>query len=688
MRRLVVIPSDPLQAYVDAGYPDLTNYYNPKGFFDEVYALSPFESVKRKMYGMWVIPTSPEEFQARIKKLKIDLVRAYGGHWPCDLATHLRTPGVPVVVSVHDPDPGHLHNSLQGADKVFAVSNVLARMVIEKGVSPHRVRILPNRVDLSLFFPRCDPVLQKAFDNRFPGRFKILFVGRKTKQKNPDTLIKALSILGDEYVGIFIGRGNSEVYMDLARERGIIDRSHFIEGVPNAELVNFYNFSTCMCTPSRWEGFGTVFIEAMASGAVVVTSDIAPMNEFIADGETGILVKDYENPQSLARCIELACRDESLREKIRVNAPLCVEKFSKERIDDLESGYYNELLEEESLSKKRNRSLRQEMEVVDFLMDISVEWDAFVRNSNGAWLFHLADWQRLLPQTWNDILYSFAVIWRNKVVGIMPLFQSHSNRARLVSTTMGPAGPALADDLEPAVRQAVLEHIYYTIRRLAVKNKNAILDVFLHPLAPASVKRGSLLWNPLLKWGFLDTSTQTYIIDLSKSLEEIWANFRSVLRYDIRKAEKFGYEVRLATSMEDIEDYYHMHVETYNRTGVSPHPFEYFQLIWEYFGVCSLANFFIAYKDGAPVAALNVATYKEAALHWTGASKTEFMKTGVNKLLQWEAIKWCKERGFLWYESGEAFPETKEGKHAGLDFFKRSFGGVIYPFYKGRLILK
>lgn len=140
--------------------------------------------------------------------------------------------------------------------------------------------------------------------------------------------------------------------------------------------------------------------------------------------------------------------------------------------------------------------------------------------------------------------------------------------------------------------------------------------------------------------------------------------------------------------MEEIKGYYQMHVETYNRTGVTPHPFEYFRLIWEYFGRLGLANFFIAHKDGVPVAALNVAAYKDAGLYWTGASRTEFMKTGINKLLQWEAIKWCKEKGFLWYESGEAFPEAKEGKHAGLDFFKRSFGGKLYLFYKGRLMLR
>ena len=45
-----------------------------------------------------------------------------------------------------------------------------------------------------------------------------------------------------------------------------------------------------MCVPSRGEGFGIVFIEAAACGSVIVTSDIAPMNEFLTNGVNAIFV--------------------------------------------------------------------------------------------------------------------------------------------------------------------------------------------------------------------------------------------------------------------------------------------------------------------------------------------------------------------------------------------------------------
>ena len=79
-----------------------------------------------------------------------------------------------------------------------------------------------------------------------------LHVGRLTEQKNLDTLIRSLAILGPEYTGIFVGKGPKAHYESLATEWGALDRCYFIESVPNAELAEFYSFADCFCTPSRW----------------------------------------------------------------------------------------------------------------------------------------------------------------------------------------------------------------------------------------------------------------------------------------------------------------------------------------------------------------------------------------------------------------------------------------------------
>ncbi len=349
IRRLAVVPSDPLQAYVAKGRESLLqDYYNPGGFFDEVYCLSPLETEEVHKYGMVILPTKAEELAGRLRDLDIDVIRAYGGYWACDFACQNKAAGTPVVVSVHDTNPDLLFESIKQADFVMCVSNPVRNLVLSKGVLPGRIIPFANRVDLDIFKPSRDPQARSDFEKLFPGKYRILHIGRRQEEKNLDTLIKALAYLPEEYTAIFIGQGDLEPFTRLARENNVVDRCHFIDSIPNQLLPEYYSFCDCFCTPSRWEGFGIVFIEAMACEAVVVTSDIAPMNEFITNGVSGVLVKNYEDPLSLAMAIRRVCTYESLRKKLKSNARQAVLPFSKEKIDELEANIYRDVLKTRS----------------------------------------------------------------------------------------------------------------------------------------------------------------------------------------------------------------------------------------------------------------------------------------------------------------------------------------------------
>lgn len=344
MRKLAVIPSDPIESYKSAGYALwLEDYYNPLHFFDEVYLLSPLENEERNEFGMNIIPTRPKQLKSRIRELNIDLVRAYGGYWACDMACKNKVNGIPVIVSVHDKRPEMLHNSIKNADFAFCMSGVVKDLVLKKLNKSDRVWILLNRVDFNVMRPY--PIEElKDFNEKCSFRYKILHVGRKDEVKNLDALIRALKILGNEYGLIAVGNGNTEKYVKLAKAEGVLNQCYLMGSIPNAELPQYYSWADCMCTPSRSEGFGIVFIEALACEAMVVTSDIAPMNEYIKHRENGLLVNDYENPQALAEIIKVACTDALLRNHIKKNARKSIERFEKSRIDKLEVDYYKKIL--------------------------------------------------------------------------------------------------------------------------------------------------------------------------------------------------------------------------------------------------------------------------------------------------------------------------------------------------------
>lgn len=344
-RRLVVIPSDPIDAYERSGISSwLQAYYNPNSMFQEVFALSPLEAGKRKAYGMTVLGVPKREFGRALRDIRPDVVRAYGGFWPSDLACRYRLLNVPVIVSVHDSNPKLLHRSVRYADLVICVSEVVEKRVRRKGVDPGRLRRLPNRIDTKLFYPIRDDQKLQYVASKFPPGRHILHVGRKSYQKNLDTLIRALQFLPGDYLCIFVGQGDAAPYERLAEELGVAERCYWVQSVENSELPLWYSWCDCFCVPSRWEGFGIVFIEAAACGASIVTSDIAPMNEYLSHDVSACLVKEYENPRAIASAIRRVCEDAHYRLTISSGAIKAAQPFDRKIVEPKETSIYEEAM--------------------------------------------------------------------------------------------------------------------------------------------------------------------------------------------------------------------------------------------------------------------------------------------------------------------------------------------------------
>ena len=175
MKRLAVVPSETIQEYIDAGYSHvwLSNYYNPCKLLDKVYLLSPNEEDSKSLLGMEVIQTKHSELKKRLKELQVDVVRAYGGKWPCDYVCNNKVSEIPVVVSVHDRRPQWLNDSIKKADIVFSVSDTVTELVLTKFKKPDKIWLLPNRVDFEIMRPieKCGLT---ELAKEYPFKYKIL----------------------------------------------------------------------------------------------------------------------------------------------------------------------------------------------------------------------------------------------------------------------------------------------------------------------------------------------------------------------------------------------------------------------------------------------------------------------------------------------------------------------------------
>lgn len=355
--RLVVVPSDPLTAYECKGLDWLERYYNPQGLFKEVFALSPLENGEHYAYGMTIIGVKERDFSKMLRRLQPDVVRGYGGYWASDLVCSQRLADIPVIVSVHDINPLNIHKSVRYADLVICMSNIVARKVIERGTDPKRVRIMPNRVDMEVFHPIKDITSLCLLSKQFPPGKYILHVGRKSEEKNLDTLIRALPLLTEEYHCVFVGQGDAQPYKTLAQALNVEDRCFWIDSVKNSELPLWYSWCDCMCTPSLCEGFGVVFIEAAACGAPIITSDIEPMNRYLTHDVNAFLVKEYENPKALATAIQRVCEDDVYRKSISEGAMQAAQPFDRHVVDAQEAAIYHEAMNLGPLSLSRRREI-------------------------------------------------------------------------------------------------------------------------------------------------------------------------------------------------------------------------------------------------------------------------------------------------------------------------------------------
>jgi glycosyltransferase involved in cell wall biosynthesis len=346
MRRLAIIPNDPIDSYLSSGYTEgwLRDYFNPCGVFDEVYSLAPYERVEAVRANVRVKPTPIAQIPRRLRDLRIDVVRAYGAAHPCDIASAARTNSIPVVVSVHDARPELLHSSIAEADVVLCVSETVKRLVTTRFTRESRLWMLPNRVDFSQMRPyAADAVADLRA--QYPFKYRIVQVGRKAPEKNLETIIRSLAVLGPEYCLVAAGPGSTASYERLAADEGVADRCFLIGAVPNDQLARYYALADCVCSPSLTEAFNVALVEAIVCGAAVVASDIPAHREVIADGTNGLLVTNYQDPVALARALRTGCTNESVRGVLQANARASVQHFERGRIDALEADYYRRILE-------------------------------------------------------------------------------------------------------------------------------------------------------------------------------------------------------------------------------------------------------------------------------------------------------------------------------------------------------
>ena len=224
--------------------------------------------------------------------------------------------------------------AVRRAHVVVATSGYSRNRIVDAyGISDAKVVVVPEPIDLRGW--DADRGESLAGEAQPPA---VLTVAHMYPRKNVAVLLQAYARLraeGVPFQGWIIGDGpRRRDWERLRDDLSLQGHVEFLGTVPRRELAERYRRAAVFCLPSRQEGFGIVFLEAMAHAKPIVAARAAAVPETVADGETGILA-DPDDPDAFAQGLAALLADRDLRRRMGAAGRRRVETYRADRVAGL-----------------------------------------------------------------------------------------------------------------------------------------------------------------------------------------------------------------------------------------------------------------------------------------------------------------------------------------------------------------
>ena len=235
------------------------------------------------------------------------------------LNPHLKTIVMSHGVEVWKPMTALRHHALLEADLVIAPSRHTARQLAEvQHIPEERIRVLAWPMNPA-FLRMADVPEGLSLPRGFPQGRVILTVGRwaaSERYKGADELIHATAALRSTNPNLHllvVGDGDDLPRLQkLAADLNVSDCVRFLKNLSREEIAACYSHADIFALPSTGEGFGFVFLEAMAFAKPVVAVNYGGTTDLVEDGVNGLLVPPRDT-QRLVRALNCLLNDESRR---------------------------------------------------------------------------------------------------------------------------------------------------------------------------------------------------------------------------------------------------------------------------------------------------------------------------------------------------------------------------------------
>lgn len=263
----------------------------------------------------------------------------------------LRNVRIPYVVTLQEGDPfEHVFSRLRilpfrplltagfkNASAVHAISTYLAAWAKQSGFRGIP-EVIGNGVDVARFTHVSSADELRRLRTRIgkkDGEVWLIHTGRLVHKNALDIVIRALALLPSHIHFFMIGNGpDKHMLMTLASSVGVLSRVHVHPYVPIEQLPLYLKSCDIFIRPSRSEGMGNSFVEAMAAGLPVVGTQEGGIADFLFDAKrnpdketTGWAVKKDSPEQIVAAVQDILARPEQVQPVTAAAQKLVSEKY-------------------------------------------------------------------------------------------------------------------------------------------------------------------------------------------------------------------------------------------------------------------------------------------------------------------------------------------------------------------------
>jgi len=257
--------------------------------------------------------------------------------------------GIPVVIAAERVVPAYrawqvmVERALDRVTDAYLVNcEAIAVWQVERKRLPReKIEVIPNGIDLGRLPPfSLDRRGARSAAGLQRDRRLVAGIGRLDAQKDFPTFLRAAAIIAADFPDVdflVVGEGEEQAALEaLARRLGLGARVVFT-GLRH-DVPRLLAAVDVLALTSLYEGFPNVLLEAMATGAVAVATDVGGCRELVTSGETGVLVPPRA-PAAVAAAVGRVLRDPALARRLataarqRVEAAFSVDVMARRTMD-------------------------------------------------------------------------------------------------------------------------------------------------------------------------------------------------------------------------------------------------------------------------------------------------------------------------------------------------------------------